>query len=327
MDFIQKIKKQAKKNQKIIAFPEWPDLRIIKAIEIIQKEKIAIPALIGEKDLIIKKTPRHYKINWSKITFLQDTPAKKKTLAKKLHKLREKKGMTLALALTLVEDSNYFAILNLMQNEIDGIVTGATKSTADSIRPALQLLRKKNHRVSGAFFMLFKDKTMIFADCAVNIEPDEHQLAEIAIDSAKTAIRFGIKPKVALLSFSTNGSTEHEKAVIIKNALKIVKEKHTDLIIDGEMQADAALVPRVSDFKFPGNTIKGNANVLIFPDLNSGNIGYKLVERLAGAKAIGPLLQGLSKPVNDLSRGCDAEDIVNMTALTACEAANNSTRK
>jgi phosphate acetyltransferase len=190
------------------------------------------------------------------------------------------------------------------------------------VRPALQIIgtKEKFHKVSGIFFMILENRLLLFADCAINIDPNSTELAEIAIDTAETAKRFGIEPKIAMLSFSTNGSAKHPDADKVREAVQMIKYKRPELIVDGEMQVDAALVPEISQRKFPNSKIKGEANVLIFPDLQSGNIAYKLVERLAKAEAIGPILQGLNKPVNDLSRGCSFQDIADLAAITACEA-------
>ena len=216
---------------------------------------------------------------------------------------------------------NYFGTMMVYNGQADGMVTGTTYSTADSIRPALQIIKTKEkfHKVSGIFFMILEKRLLLFADAAITVEPNSHDLVDIAIDSAETAKKFELDPRIAMLSFSTKGSAKHPDVDKIKEAVALLKHKQPDLVVDGEMQVDAALVPKVAKKKCPNSTIQGDANILIFPDLEAANIAYKLVERLAKASAIGPLLQGLKKPVNDLSRGCHYKDIVNVTAFTACE--------
>lgn len=324
MTFIEEIKKRARKLNKIILLPESTDERVIKAIEIIQNDQTITPALIGNRidaEKLAKKIGAN--IKWSKVKFFDP---KNKSLLKKyateLYEIRKAKGLTLSDAQKLVEDINYFAVITLHLNKVDGIVSGATGSTAETVRPALQIIKTKEkfHKVSSIFFMVLEKRTLLFADCAINIEPDAHELADIAIDTAETAKRFGIKPRIAMLSFSTNGSAKHPKVDKVHEAVQMIKYRKPKLIVDGEMQVDAALIPEISVRKFPNSTVKGDANILIFPDLQSGNIAYKLVERLAHAKAIGPILQGLQKPVNDLSRGCSAQDIADLAAFTACES-------
>ncbi len=204
----------------------------------------------------------------------------------------------------------------------DGMVTGTTFPTDDSIRPALQIIKteEKFHKVSGIFFMVLEKRLLLFADAAITINPNSHDLVDIAVDTAETAKKFGIKPRVAMLSFSTKGSADHPLVDKVQEAVRMLKYERPDIIVDGDLQVDAALVPKVAKKKCPKSPIQGDANILIFPDLESANIAYKLVERLAKAKAIGPLLQGLKKPVNDLSRGCSYQDIVNVTAFTVCES-------
>ncbi|MBU2634039.1 MAG: phosphate acetyltransferase [Nanoarchaeota archaeon] len=263
MNILDKIKKEAKKLDKLIVFPEGTESRIIKASKIIGKEKIA-------RVLLLKKGSLEQRFNE--------------------------------------------AISLLNSNEADGIITGANHSTALTLKLSFQV---KKGLVSGAFLMILKNRILWFADCAVVPEPDEKQLAKIALDSAKEFENLTkMKAKVALLSFSTKGSSKDKSLDRVRNALKLVKDK---LVVDGELQVDAALIPEVAKTK-DSKIIKGDANVLIFPDLNSGNIGYKLVQRLGDAKAIGPILQNLKKPVNDLSRGCSVQDIVDLTAITAVQA-------
>lgn len=324
MGFIAEIKKRAEKLNKTILLPEAFDERVIKAVEIIQRDKTVNPALIGDKSKIQKLAKKiKADIDWKKVKFFDpESNTLKNKYAKELYRLRKEKGLTLDEARKLVDDINYFAVMALHFDQVDGIVSGATGSTAETVRPALQIIKTKEkfHKVSSIFFMVMEKRLLLFADCAINIEPDAHELADIAIDTAETAIRFGIKPRIAMLSFSTNGSAKHPKSDKIREAVQMIKYQKPKLIVDGEMQVDAALVPDIANRKFPTSSIKGDANILIFPDLQSGNIAYKLVERLANAKAIGPILQGLQKPINDLSRGCSAQDIADIAAFTACES-------
>ncbi len=320
--FIDKIKTRARKNPKKIVFTETDDVRILKAVRQILKERLAVPVLVGEEKNILRSA-RKLKINPKKIEIIE--PRKSKELgdyASTLYELRKEKGLSLEEANKLVRKPIYFGMMMLKIGKVDGLIAGATTPTSDTLKPAFQIIktREQFHKVSGAFFMVKGKKVFIFADSAVNILPNEDELAMIAIDSAQTALNFGLKPKIAMLSFSTKGSAKHPLADKVINATNIIKKLRPDLIVDGEMQVDAAINKGVCKLKCPGCKLKGNANILIFPDLQSANIAYKLVERLGNAKAIGPILQGLVKPVNDLSRGCDVEDIVNLTAITVIQA-------
>jgi len=323
MDFLSIIKEKAATLQKKIVFPETFDERTLKAIEVILKENTAFPVLLGKSNIIKKQAQElGLAIDWNKteIIDLEDKERLQK-YAQALFELRREKGMTLEEAQKLVLDLNYFGVMVVAAGDADGLISGANATTSATVKPALQIIgtKEKFHKVSGIFFMILENRLLLFADCAINVDPNSHELAEIAIDTAETAKRFGIEPKIAMLSFSTAGSAKHPFTDKVREATQMVRYKRPDLICDGEMQVDAALVPSVAARKFPNSLIKGDANVLIFPDLQSGNIAYKLVERLARAKAIGPILQGLKKPVNDLSRGCSWQDIVDLAAITACE--------
>lgn len=307
---LKKIRTLAKKHPKKIVFPEPQDPRVLKAVKIILQKKYAEVVLIGKKK--IKSAESIDPVN---------SPYYDK-FVKKLVALRKKKGMATTKAKELMKNPIYFAAMMLYSGKVDGMVSGSMTPTADTVRAALQIIgtEKKFHKVSGMFIMILGEKRLFFADTAVTINPDAKDLAGIAIDTAETAKQFGIRPAVAMLSFSTKGSAKHPFVDKVKEATAIVKSKKPRLKIEGEVQVDTALVPGVSKLKCPKCKIKGDANVLIFPDLQSGNIAYKLVQRLAGAYAVGPILQGLKKPVNDLSRGCSVEDIVNVTCITVLQA-------
>lgn len=323
--FLKRAKKIAIKNPQMIVFPEADlDDRVIEAAYKIAKQGIAYPILLGKEKSITQKLKKFSKKIPEKIDIHdhQKKSPQRTYYVNKFFELRKHKGITIEEADRQLNDINYYATMMLQEDHAHAVISGTTFSTADTIRPALQIIKTKEkfHKVSGFFFMILEDKILLFADCAINVTPNSHDLADIALDTAETAKRFGIEPKVAFLSFSTNGSADHPEVERIKEAVAIAKSERPDLIIEGEMQVDTALVPKVALKKWAKSQIAGNANVLIFPDLNSGNIAYKLVERLAGAKAIGPILQGLKKPVNDLSRGCSVDDIVNMAIITTIEA-------
>lgn len=323
MDFLSIIKRKASKLRKKIVFPETFDDRTLKAIEHILEENTARPVLIGKSGIIKAQADKAgLKIDWNLVEFIDpEDPEKLRKYAALLYEIRKTKGMTMEEAQKLVKDINYFGVMVVAADDADGLISGANATTGATVKPALQIIgtKEKFHKVSGIFFMILESRLLLFADCAVNVDPNSHELADIAIDTAETAKRFGIEPKIAMLSFSTNGSAKHPVADKVREATQMVRYKRPEIICDGEMQVDAALVPEISARKFPKSLIKGDANVLIFPDLQSGNIAYKLVERLAKAEAIGPILQGLKKPVNDLSRGCSWHDIAELAAMTACE--------
>lgn len=323
---LKQLKKQAAKNPKRIVFPEATEERILKACKIIMRKGIAKVILIGDEKKINEEA-RRLKVNLRKAKIINHlTSDKIEEYAEELYKIRKKKGMTLNKAREALRDETYFGTMMVHKGDADGLVSGAVHTTAHTVKPALQIIKTKEkyHRVSGLFLMFVRGKVYFFADSAININPDAQTLAEIAIDSEKTAKKFGIEPRVAMLSFSTHGSGGNDPVIQkMRRATEIVKKKMPTLKIDGEMQVDAAVDPIVCKVKCPDCRFHGFANVFIFPDLNCGNISYKLVERLGGAEAVGPILQGLKKPVNDLSRGCNVEDIVNVTAITVVEAQEN----
>lgn len=322
---LNRLLKQAKNSNKKILFPETGDDRTLIALEKIQSLKLCQPVLLGEKKSLearIKKLK--LKIDLTKCQLISGKdPLLQKQFAAKLLQIRKDKGMKSIEATKLVQkDLNYFAVLCLEASLVDGIVSGATSSTGSTLLPAFQIIKTaRTHRLaSGVFLMVFdKRPPLLFADCAVNVRPDAEQLADIAANTAETAKFLGLKPRVALLSFSSHGSSHHPEAQKIAAATKLLRRRAPGLIFDGELQVDTALVPHIAKFKAPKSAIQGDANVLIFPSLEAGNIAYKLVERLAGAHAIGTIVQGLAKPVNDLSRGCKPSDIVYLTAITVLQ--------
>jgi phosphate acetyltransferase len=331
MNFLDTIKERAKVANKTIALPEGEDERVLNAANELAKEGIAKIILFGNTEQIKKKASD---LNLSYIEQCRIIePAKyeqREQLAEIMVEMRKHKGMTKDKALNDLLSPYYLSTLMIKNGDADGMVGGAVAATATTIRPAFQYIKTLPgiSVVSGAFFMILPDKSfgengiMVFADCAVHPNPTEKELAEIAIATAQTTRSIGgFEPRVAMLSFSTMGSASHEMVERVQNATKIAKEMAPDLQIDGEMQADAAIIEAIGQRKAPKSNVAGKANVLVFPDLNSGNIAYKLVQRLAKAEAIGPVLQGLAAPINDLSRGCSADDIVNLVAITANQAA------
>ncbi len=326
-NLIARIIDQAQKNPQRIVFAETDDPRTLQAIDYLHDHKIITPVLIGSKEKIAAIAEKNkVKMSLDDLDIFDKDAAgskeKMETYAQKLYERRKEKGMTIEEAREKMQLPDYIGCMMTHLDEVDGMVSGATSHSSDFLTPIFQIIgtKEKFHKVSGVFFMLMQQRFMLFADCSVIVNPDARDLANIALDTAQTARRFGIEPRVAMLSFSTHGSSADESIQKIPEAMKLIKQEDPSLIIDGEIQLDAAVVPDIAARKFPDSPLQGNANILIFPDLNSANIGYKLCERLAKADAIGPILQGLRKPVNDLSRGCDWEDIVHVAAITACEA-------
>ncbi|MCK4240804.1 MAG: phosphate acetyltransferase [Candidatus Atribacteria bacterium] len=330
MKISQLIRENAKKNPKTIVLPEGEEPRMIKAAETIVKEGFANLIFLGREEKI-KSKAKDLGIEFpEQIKIINPKDSDKiKEYAKSYYQLRKNKGLSLDEAYQLLENPLYFGALMVYHNDADGLVAGSINSTGDVFRPALQTIKTAPgiNIVSSSFVMVIPDcpcgdnGVIIFADCAINPDPNAEQLADIAIASAETGkVLIGIEPKVAILSFSTKGSAKHPLVDKAVKATKIAQEKKPDLLIDGELQADAALIQSIGERKAPNSKIAGKANVLIFPDLQSANIAYKLVERLAKAEAIGPISQGMRKPINDLSRGCSAEDIVNVVAITVLQA-------
>ena len=329
MSFIEKIKEQAKKDLKTIVLPEASDLRVIKATHTALEENYAKIILVGDTEKI-NNMAKENNLDISKAIIIDPrTSEKTAKYAEELYELRKAKGMTKEQAEQLVLDEVYFGMMMVKLNEADGLVSGAIHSTSDTLRPALQILKTApGTKLVSAFFVMdvpncdySEDGVFVFGDCGLNENPNAEQLAEIAASSAKSyEALVGKEARVAMLSYSTFGSAKSELTQKVIDATNIVKENYPDLKVDGEMQLDAAIVPSVAKSKAPNSEVAGNANVLIFPDLNAGNIGYKLTQRLAKAEAYGPMCQGIARPVNDLSRGCSAEDIAGVVAITAVQA-------
>ena len=329
MSFINDIKRRAKQDIKTIILPESNDLRVIKATEQVLKERYSDIILIGNKEEI-KKIAQENNIDISKAKIVDPLKSDKfSEYAEKFYELRKAKGMTLDKAKEIMKDNVYFGMMMVKQGDGDGLVSGACHSTADTLRPALQILKTKpgTKLVSAFFFMVVpnceygENGAFVFGDCGLNEYPDPEALSEIAISSSKSFKQLvGKEPKVAMLSYSSYGSAHSPLTDKVVDATKLLKEKMPDLIADGELQLDAAIIPEIAASKAPGSPLKGEANTLIFPDLDAGNIGYKLVQRFAKAEAYGPLCQGIARPVNDLSRGCSAEDIAGVVAITAVQA-------
>lgn len=331
MELLERIKQNARKFNQRIVLPEGYEERTIRAADIAIEEGIAQIILLGDPGEIKEHAERLGLKNISKARVIDpQSHEKKEHYIDMMVELRKSKGMTRDEASKLITDPLYLGVLMIKNGDADGEVCGADHSTGDVLRPAFHYVKTAPgiSVVSGAFIMIHPDRkfgedgVIIFADGAVHPDPDEKELAEIAVASANTARSIcGFEPRIAMLSFSTKGSARHQMVDKVVNATRIAKEMAPDLQIDGELQADAALIESIGKSKAPGSSIAGKANVLVFPDLNSGNIAYKLVQRLAGAEAIGPVLQGMAAPINDLSRGCSVSDIVSMIAITANQAA------
>ncbi|EHF01708.1 phosphate acetyltransferase [Olsenella sp. oral taxon 809 str. F0356] len=319
-EFLQRMKDAAKADVKTVVLPEGEDPRTIEAARKIVAGGLAKLVILGD--------PSQIDVEGAEVIDPR-TSEQHEAYAQKFAELRAKKGVTIEQAREQMDDATYFGTMMVKMGDADGLVSGACHSTANTLRPALQILKTApGTKLVSAFFIMCTDKaeygqdgTLLFADCGLNIDPTAEELSEIAIASANTWRQFmSDEPKVAMLSFSTKGSAKGEVPEKVQEATRLANEKAPELALDGDLQLDAALVKSVAALKAPGSKVAGNANILVFPDLEAGNIGYKLVQRFAGAEAYGPVLQGIAKPVNDLSRGCSADDIVGVVAITAVQA-------
>ena len=329
MSFIENVKEKAKQQIKTIVLPEGKDIRTLQAAAIALKEKYANIIILGNT-ANIQEMANANKLDISNTTIINPIESKKyETYVQKFYELRKAKGMTLEKAQEIMKDETYFGMMMVKQGDGDGLVSGACHSTSDTLRPALQILKTApGTKLVSAFFVMVvpnceygENGIFIFSDSGLNEYPDADALSEIAISSAKSFEQLvGAQPKVAMLSYSTYGSAHSPLTDKVVEATKLLKKKVPNLICDGELQLDAAIIPEIAASKAPGSQVAGKANTLIFPDLDAGNIGYKLVQRLAKAEAYGPLCQGIAKPVNDLSRGCSSEDIAGVIAITAVQA-------
>ncbi len=331
MSFIEDIKNRAREDLKTIILPEAEDIRVIKAAKKVVTQGFANIVLLGDEEKVFEICQKN-NIDIEGVTIINPLKShKKQEYIQKLYELRKTKGMTIEQAEELLKEPIYFGMMMLDDetSNADGLVSGAAHSTANTLRPALQILKTApGTKLVSAFFVMcvpnceYGEKgTFIFGDSGLNENPTAEELAQIAISSSNSFKNLvGKEPKVAMLSYSTYGSAKSELTQKVVEATEILNKIAPEIKADGELQLDAAIVPEVSKLKAPGSRIEGNANVLIFPDLNAGNIGYKLVQRLAKAEAYGPLCQGIKKPVNDLSRGCSVDDIVGVVAITAVQA-------
>ncbi|MCR4621238.1 MAG: phosphate acetyltransferase [Clostridiales bacterium] len=324
MAIIDTIFAKAKSNVKHIVLPEGDEKRNIQAAAKIVKEGIATITVLGNEDAV-KKAAAETGTDLAGIEIIDPaTSGKTASYASLLYELRKAKGMTEEEAAKKVLDPMYYGILMVKSGDADGLVSGAVHSTADMLRPALQVIKSKPGIKTVSSCFLIESPiygVMIFSDCAVNIAPSAEELANIAVAAAESAVSLGgIEPKVAMLSFSTKGSAKHDNVTKVQEATALAKQLAPELKLDGELQLDAAIVPSVGELKAPGSEVAGHANVLVFPDLQAGNIGYKLAQRFGKAEAYGPILQGIAKPCNDLSRGCSVDDIVATVAITAVQA-------
>ncbi|MGG3842819.1 phosphate acetyltransferase [Anoxybacillus kestanbolensis] len=319
--FVALKQKVAGKNVTIV-FPEGLDERILTAVGRLAEENVLHPIVIGDQEAVVQKAKELGFTLDEKVEIINPHTYEGMDEMVAAFIERRKGKVTEEDARNILLDENYFGTMLVYMGKAHGLVSGAAHSTADTVRPALQIIKTKPgiRKTSGVFIMVRGDEKYVFADCAINIAPDSQDLAEIAIESAQTAKMFDIEPRVAMLSFSTKGSAKSPETEKVIEAVRIAKEMAPELTLDGEFQFDAAFVPSVAKKKAPDSVIQGDANVFIFPSLEAGNIGYKIAQRLGNFEAVGPILQGLNQPVNDLSRGCNAEDVYKLSLITAAQA-------
>lgn len=319
-DLFEGLKQKISGRNLKIVLPEGMDERILRAASRLAEEKLVTPILIGNIEQVQSKARElGVSVEAAEIYDPASYAGMDELVAAFVD--RRKGKVTEEDARKILLDENYFGTMLVYLNKAHGLVSGAAHSTADTVRPALQIIKTKQGvaKTSGVFIMVRGDEKYVFADCAINIAPDSQDLAEIAVESAKTANMFDIEPRIAMLSFSTKGSAKSDETVKVAEAVAEAKRREPSLVLDGEFQFDAAFVPSVAKSKAPGSPIQGDANVFIFPSLEAGNIGYKIAQRLGGFEAVGPILQGLNSPVNDLSRGCNEEDVYKLSLITAAQ--------
>jgi phosphate acetyltransferase len=320
-DLFSALKEKVVGKQRKIVFPEGLDERILTAVSRLANEQIVTPIVIGNEEAV-KQKASELGLTLPNVEIIDPHQYEEMDELVKAFVERRNGKVTEEAAREMLLDENYFGTMLVYMDKAHGLVSGAAHSTADTVRPALQIIKTKPgiRKTSGVFIMVRGDEKYVFADCAINIAPDSQDLAEIAVESANTAKMFDIEPRVAMLSFSTKGSAKSPETEKVVEAVRLAKEMAPDLVLDGEFQFDAAFVPSVAKKKAPDSVIQGDANVFIFPSLEAGNIGYKIAQRLGNFEAVGPILQGLNKPVNDLSRGCNAEDVYKLTLITAAQS-------
>lgn len=323
MDLFSGLAAKIKGQNKTIVFPEGEDERILGAAIRLQKDGLLTPVLLGKRDQIQATADKKgFDLTNVQVIDPQTYPAADKQVMLDALVERRKGKNTPEQATEMLKDVSYFGTMLVYLHKVDGMVSGAVHPTGDTVRPALQIIKTKpgSKRISGAFIMQKGDQRFVFADCAINIELDAPAMAEVAVQSAATAKLFDIDPQVALLSFSTKGSAKGDMVTKVAQAAEMAHELDPELPLDGELQFDAAFVESVGAQKAPGSVVAGHANVFVFPDLQSGNIGYKIAQRLGGFEAVGPILQGLNAPVSDLSRGCNEEDVYKVSLITAAQS-------
>ncbi|MBI2420009.1 MAG: phosphate acetyltransferase, partial [Ignavibacteriales bacterium] len=321
-EILRRIIEKAKKQPRKIVFPEGEQLKILQAAQILVDEGIAYPVLIGNPQKIKELTDEHnIQTDGFEIVDPENFP-RLELYAEELYKLRQRRGLLRHEVYSLLKNKNYFGSMMVHLGEADGLISGMTSTYPNTIKPALHCVKLQEgvKKVSGCYIVLVKKNVFFFADTTVNVDPNAEELAEIAMQTAMTAKRFGVEPRVAMLAFSNFGSAPYPQTEKVAKAVQIVKQRMPELEIDGEMQADTAVVPEILAQQYPFVSFRGPANVLIFPDLNSGNIAYKLMARIGSADVIGPILMGMSKPVHVLQKGAEINDVVNMTAVAVVEA-------
>jgi phosphate acetyltransferase len=320
-DLFAALKQKVAGKNVTIVFPEGLDERILTAVGRLAAENVLQPIVIGDQEAVVQKA-KELGLTLEKVEIVDPRSYEGMDEMVAAFIERRKGKVTEEDARNILLGENYFGTMLVYMGKAHGLVSGAAHSTADTVRPALQIIKTKPgiRKTSGVFIMVRGDEKYVFADCAINIAPDSQDLAEIAVESAQTAKMFDIEPRVAMLSFSTKGSAKSPETEKVIEAVRLAKEMAPDLTLDGEFQFDAAFVPSVAKKKAPDSVIQGDANVFIFPSLEAGNIGYKIAQRLGNFEAVGPILQGLNQPVNDLSRGCNAEDVYKLSLITAAQA-------